>query len=336
MPRGDDAASPPPPAPGSVSVSARETKHPATVNPWRIGQPDQIISLPAPVPIPAHGVIDYVNVEVDPGFTKDVWVRGAEVRPGVVQALHHCTVMIAPGSRAGEKNSHDGPTPEVSFLAGYVPGLTASLMPPGMARRIPAGWHIYFQLHYVSTGVALTDQTSLGLVFSEPAQHAVRTNILHRDDLQLRPYDANQRFEQTWNVPADMLLLAMLPHMHLRGSSFRYEALYPDGRSEVLLSVPKFDMMWQHHYVLAEPKLLPAGAVLRAVATYDNSPANPRNPDPSATVRVGPQSTDEMFNGWFDVAEIEPPRRVLPIAWAAVGVVALWAIDRRRRGKTAA
>src|SRR5206468_3347285 len=87
-----------------------------------------------------------------------------------------------------------------------------------------------------------------------------------------------------------------------RGKSFRYEAAYPDGTREILLDVPRYDFHWQHRYALAQPKRLPAGTTLHCIAHYDNSAANPANPDPSASVRTGPQSTDEMFNGYFDVA----------------------------------
>ena len=105
----------------------------------------------------------------------------------------------------------------------------------------------------------------------------------------------------------------MFPHMHLRGKSFRYEAAYPNGTSETLLFVPQYDFNWQHRYVLATPKRIPAGTTLRCIAHYDNSAANPANPDPNATVLTGKQSSDEMFNGYFDVALADQD---LTQAWA--------------------
>jgi hypothetical protein len=94
----------------------------------------------------------------------------------------------------------------------------------------------------------------------------------------------------------------MFPHMHLRGRSFRYEAEFPGGAREVLLDVPAFDTNWQHRYELVEPRRLPAGTTVRCTAVYDNSAGNPANPDPTAMVRAGEQITDEMFNGFFDIA----------------------------------
>ncbi|MDB5312499.1 MAG: hypothetical protein JWO38_6701 [Gemmataceae bacterium] len=115
------------------------------------------------------------------------------------------------------------------------------------------------------------------------------------------PHAAAHRVEQTWTADRDYLLLAMFPHMHLRGKSFRYAAEYPDGTAEILLDIPGYDFNWQHRYELAEPKRLPAGTVIRCTAVFDNSTGNPANPDPAATVRTGLQSTDEMFNGYFDI-----------------------------------
>ena len=89
--------------------------------------------------------------------------------------------------------------------------------------------------------------------------------------------------------------------MHLRGKSFRYELIHPDGTTEILLDVPRFDFGWQHRYTLAEPLLVKAGSRLRCSAVYDNSADNPANPDPGVEVRTGMQSWEEMFNGYFDV-----------------------------------
>jgi hypothetical protein len=166
-----------------------------------------------------------------------------------------------------------------------------------------------FVIHYAPNGTAQTDQTRLGLTFA-PAGRVRReavTRLLYDPDLKIPPHAADHRVEQSWRTPldSDLLLLAMFPHMHLRGKSFRYEACYPDGTSETLLSVPRYDFNWQHRYELATPRRIPAGTTLRCIAHYDNSAANPANPNPAATVRTGKQSSDEMFNGYFDLALAE-------------------------------
>jgi hypothetical protein len=97
-------------------------------------------------------------------------------------------------------------------------------------------------------------------------------------------------------------ILSLFPHAHLRGTAFRYALQYPDGRTVRLLEVPKFDFNWQSYYEFRKPLDVPVGAKLVATAWYDNSRKNPWNPDPSKTVRWGPQTTDEMMIGYFDFA----------------------------------
>jgi hypothetical protein len=106
-------------------------------------------------------------------------------------------------------------------------------------------------------------------------------------------------------IHSDQLLLSMSPHMHLRGKSFRYEALFADGTSEILVDVPKYDFNWQLTYELAKLKLLPAGSKLRCTAYYDNSENNIANPDPSKTITWGPQTWDEMMIGYYAVVTVE-------------------------------
>jgi peroxiredoxin len=272
---------------------------------WSIPGPDLVVAIPRPFLVPAEGIVDYQEFEVDPGFGEDRWVAAAEIQPGSRAVVHHCTVFLKPAGAAGPEYT---PGALGSFcLAAMAPGTPAMILPPGMAKRIPAGWRIVFVVHYAPNGTAQTDQTRLGLTVAsaKAVRHEVVTQLLYDPDLRIPPYAANHRVERSWQAPADLLLLAMFPHMHLRGKSFRYEAAYPDGTSETLLYVPRYDFNWQHRYVLAEPKRIPAGTTLRCIAHYDNSAANPANPDPGATVRTGKQSSDEMFNGYFDVALAE-------------------------------
>src|SRR5262249_25685431 len=116
-----------------------------------------------------------------------------------------------------------------------------------------------------------------------------------RDDISISPQDANYTKSDARTFPDGGIIYALQPHMHLRGRSMQIEALFPDGTRNTLLSVPNYDMFWQRQYYLEKPLALPKGTVLMTTGTYDNSPNNPRNPDPNARVHFGPQSTDEMF-----------------------------------------
>ena len=126
--------------------------------------------------------------------------------------------------------------------------------------------------------------------------HAASTVVF-----RIPPGKADYEVRASHRFQRDGLLLALQPHMHYRGKSFRYVAEYPDGRKETLLRVPAYDFNWQHKYELAEPKWLPRGTRLRAIGVYDNSAANPANPDPKREVFFGLQSDEEMFIGFFEV-----------------------------------
>jgi peroxiredoxin len=280
---------------------------PRFVDGWNIGEPDVVLTMPQPFTVPAEGVIEYQYVEVDAGAPVDRWVQAAEVRPGNREVVHHCNVFLQPpGAADVQEQGALG-----SFcLAALAPGTPPMTLPEGMAKRIPAGWRIILVLHYTTTGSVQTDRTRLGLKFADPTgvRKEVATRLMFDPQLCIPPGTADHTVAQTWQFNRDVLLLAFFPHMHLRGKSFRYDALYPDGSEEILLDVPRWDFNWQHRYVLAEPKRLPAGSRLRCTAVFDNSPANPANPDPSATVRAGTQSWDEMFNGYFDVVLADQDR----------------------------
>jgi peroxiredoxin len=271
---------------------------------WAIGRPDCVLELPEPFVVPAQGVIDYHMVRVDPHFLHDTWVTAAEIRPGNRAVVHHASVFLQP---PGESDPAAAGSLGSICLAAMAPGSGPTLLPPGMAKLVPAGWQLLFVVHYVPIGKPASDRTSLGLKFADAAdvRHEVATRLVNDEHLTIPPFAADYRVQHETKLDDDVLLLSLFPHMHVRGKSFRYDALYPDGRSEILLDVPHWNFGWQPRYELAEPKRLAAGSVIRCTAVYDNSLGNPANPDASATVHTGPQSSDEMFNGYFDVARLD-------------------------------
>jgi peroxiredoxin/mono/diheme cytochrome c family protein len=293
---------------------------------WTMQQPNLIVSIPEPFHVPAEGVLPYQVIEVDPGFKQDSWVEEAEIRPGNRSVVHHCNVYLRPPGMTGDVAAQGELN---SFcLCAYALGTPPMQLPGGLAKKIPAGWRIVFIIHYVTTGRPQTDQTRLGLkvVPANGVRKEVATNILLSEDIKIPPHCPDYVVTRDRTFDKDVYLLSLFPHMHRRGASFKYEVRYPGNRSEVLLSVPKWDMDWQHQYVFAEPMFLPAGTVLTATAHYDNSEANPNNPDPDAEVRTGLQTSDEMFNGYYDFCLADQDltqlawRRRLgpPVTWCAV------------------
>jgi peroxiredoxin len=283
---------------------------------WSIPGPDLVLSMPEPYTVPAEGVIEYVHVRVDPGFRLDRWVKAAEIMPGNRAVVHHCNVFLQPPGIADPEDLREQGKLGSYCLTMTAPGTPPLVLPDGMAKRIPAGWRIVFVLHYQAVGSAQADQTRLGLTFADPktVKQEVATRLMFDLHLRIPPGAADHRVAQTWAVKRDVVLLSLFPHMHLRGKAFRYELIHPDGGEETLLDVPRYDFNWQHRYVLAQPRRVPAGSRLRCTAVYDNSSANPANPDPGKEVRTGTQSWEEMFNGYFDVA-LADEDLTAPVPW---------------------
>jgi hypothetical protein len=171
-----------------------------------------------------------------------------------------------------------------------------------MAKFVPAGSDLVFQMHYTTNGTPDQDQTSIGLVFAKaPPKQRVITLQLNNHALIIPPGADDFRVEVQGTLPNDATLLSLFPHMHLRGKRFEYDIVHDDGSVEVLLRV-NYHFHWQLSYRLAESRVLKAGTKLRAIAWYDNSKNNPHNPDPEKTVTWGDQTSDEMMVGFFDVA----------------------------------
>ena len=286
---------------------------------WNIPEPDLVVKMPKPVIIPARGMIEYTYEIVPTHFTEGRWVQMSEFRPGSPAHVHHAVVYIRPPDSpwlrhapVGEPFTASSLTDPVEqrqahettsdLLLVYAPGSSPDQWPDGMAKFVPAGSDLVFQMHYTTNGTADQDQTSIGIVFSKsPPRQRVITLQLNDHALIIPPGADNFRVQVQGTLPHDATLLSLFPHMHLRGKRFEYDIVHDDGSAEVLLRV-NYHFHWQLSYRLAEPRLLKAGTKLRAIAWYDNSKNNPHNPDPTKTVTWGDQTSDEMMVGFFDVA----------------------------------
>jgi len=266
---------------------------------WSIGTPDVVFELPESYTVPAQGVVDYVNIRVPTHFTEDKWIQAAEARPGNSAVVHH--IVIYADDHSKKKNKVDG------WLCGFAPGDLPSVFEPGTARKIPAGSDLIFQMHYTPNGKLTTDRSKLGLIFAkEPVKYQSRTWPIVQREFAIPPGADNYEVTSTVTFASDTRVLNFMPHMHLRGKSFDYKAVYPDGRSEILLSVPAYDFAWQSMYVLAEPLIMPKGSRIDCRAHFDNSTGNPNNPDPSKTIHWGEQTFEEMMIGFIDFVGDDP------------------------------
>jgi len=181
-------------------------------------------------------------------------------------------------------------------IGGYVPGNAVRRFPDGMAMRLPAGHSLVLQMHYTPTGEATTDRTRIALRFAPaPPRTALLTAQIINGSLHIPPRAADHLVEAEMTINREIVLYSLIPHTHVRGKKWLYEAVYPDGRREIILSVPKYDFNWQHEYVFRDPLKLPAGTKIHAKAWYDNSAANKSNPDPNKDVYWGDQTWEEMM-----------------------------------------
>jgi thiol-disulfide isomerase/thioredoxin/mono/diheme cytochrome c family protein len=282
-----------------------DAPRPRTFDPdWQIGKPDAVVRPPKPVKVKAEGTMPYQNVIAETDFDEDKWVQGLEVRPTARQVVHHVLVFVIPPKKDGERASpFDAVARDerAGYYAIYVPGNSTLVYPEGFGKRFPKGSKVRFQIHYTPNGTATEDRTELGLIFAkEKPKYEVRVAGLVNTWFEIPPGADNHAVPTLLPVPFDAKIIALLPHMHLRGKAFRYEVTPKGGSKEVLLDVPHYDFNWQLRYEFAEPKSVPKGSVLWATGWFDNSEKNPANPDPKAKVKWGPQTFDEMMLGYVE------------------------------------
>jgi hypothetical protein len=294
---------------------------------WSIPKADLVLKMPQAVPLPASGDIEYTYEIVPTNFAEDRWVQMAEVLPALRSNVHHAVVYVRPPDSNWLRHAPVGVPFTASTLTDpedrrgahwtdsdvllvYAPGSSPDAWPEKMAKFIPAGSDLVFQMHYTANSRAAFDQSSIGLIFSKHApEQRVLTLQLTNDHFVIPPGAPDYRVEARGTLPNDATLLSFFPHMHLRGKRFEYNLIRrktsadgkPDYEIEPLLRV-NYHFHWQMSYRLAEPRFLRAGTELQAVAWYDNSKANAHNPNAQAEVRWGEQTYDEMMVGFFDVA----------------------------------
>ncbi|MEZ6094518.1 MAG: redoxin domain-containing protein [Pirellulaceae bacterium] len=286
---------------GSPFGEGTAPKSPAFEDGWQLPtEPEfKCFVTKKPHDVPAMGKVEYQYFVHDPKFEEDKWIRAAELRPGNLEVVHHILCFILPPGEDDLGEGLDG------FLVGYVPGMLPPQPVEGYAKKVPAGSRFVFQVHYTPNGRDTTDQSQLGLIFADESevQYEVVTTCAVNPRIEIPPRSSDHEVKAiNRHQLGDWKLLSLMPHMHLRGKSFRYEAIYPDGKKEVLLDVPQFDFNWQTSYQLENPKTLPRDTRIVCTAVYDNSEGNLSNPDPEKTVSWGDQTWEEMMIGYFDVA----------------------------------
>ena len=286
---------------------------------WELGPPDQVVTMSEPM-TPDFGSGDVYRCFVLPtGLSSDKYVAAVEVVPGSRRMVHHVILFVdSSGTAARQLDARDpgpgytcfgGPGFDVSLaastLGGWAPGNTPHRLPDGVGMPLPAGSDVVMQVHYSSrSGVREADTSSVGLYF---ARGTVRKRLLVAPVI-------NQSFtipagaadhEVTASipfVPFAVHALAIIPHMHLLGRQMTVTVTRPDGSTQCLVRVPDWDFHWQATYFYETPIAVPFGSRIDLSARYDNSSANPENPNsPPRDVRWGENTTDEMCIAFLGV-----------------------------------
>ena len=270
---------------------------------WAMGEPDLTLQLPEPQKLPAEGVVPYRYITVPTGLTEDKWLRGFEVKPTALAAVHHALIFVI----YPKEYRHLQPEAEgglEGYFAAYLPGQEIKPYPADIGQFLPKGSALIFQMHYNTTGKEAVDQTKIGLYFHDAAP-AKALNIVAAFDTDFvipantadHPLRARKKFKE----PVE--LWGLSPHMHYRGGRARFDLKTAAGEARTLLNVPFYEFDWQPLYIFDEPIPIPADSRIQFSGAFDNSKFNPKNPDPNAQVEFGEQSYEEMFIGYMAVTE---------------------------------
>ncbi|MCA9263778.1 MAG: tetratricopeptide repeat protein [Planctomycetales bacterium] len=287
---------------------------PAWASGWHLGQPDLIVEMPVPYELAAEGRDDYRNFVIPIPVESAHYVRAIEFRPQDARLVHHAFCMVnrdGESRRADEQDAKPGfdgmeafgaESPDGHFIS-WQPGKVPSFAPEGTAWLLTPGTDLVLQLHMQTTGKPEQVSAQVGVYFTDspPTRYPLKV-VLRRTDIDIPAGDANHAIEDSFTLPVDVELMAVIPHAHYLGKTLEAIAIYPDGREEPLLRIPQWDFNWQGDYRYDPPVMLPRGTRLVQRFVYDNSESNVRNPHvPPERVRYGLQSTDEMGELWLQL-----------------------------------
>ena len=278
---------------------------PAVARGWQLGEPDLVVSMPAPFDVPAGGPDFFRNFMLPIPIPARRYVQAVEFRPDNPGVVHHARLMV---DDTGESRRHDAAepapgfsgmdTPGARFPDGYFLGWAPGKVPKREATAWPldVGTDLVAQLHLRPSGRAERLQVSVGLYFTDtpPAFTPVMLQMGSRA-LDIAAGVRDYTVTDTYVVPVDAQAVRIAPHAHYLGREMVLRALPPGGTPITLLHIPDWDFNWQDDYDYVQPVVLPAGTRLEMRFTYDNSSGNRRNPStPPRRVTFGSQASDEM------------------------------------------
>lgn len=290
---------------------------------WQLGQPDLVIKMEQPYTLAAGGADVFRNFVLSVPITSTKYVRAVEILPGNKKLVHHANMLI---DRSGALRRRDQQDPEVGFAGMDVaiesesfepdshflfwkPGSVPQVEPDGMAWRLDPADALVINMHMQPSGKPETIQASVGLYFTDtpPSRFPMLVQLEHDGAIDIPAGKADFLVSDDFTLPLDVDVLGVYPHAHYIGKDLQAYATLPDGTRKWLIWIKRWDLNWQAVYQYAKPVFLPKGTVVSMRYTYDNSAANPRNPNrPPKRVVSGDNSTDEMGHFWLQVLPRSP------------------------------
>jgi Flp pilus assembly protein TadD len=285
---------------------------------WQLGKPDLVLKATRPLSIPAYGPDVFWNFIFSPSLKTTRYVRAIEVRPGSdLSLIHHANVVIDPARSARRQETQPNagfpgmditlehrPFDIPSHFLFWKPGSAPWVEPDGFAWRLDPGTDLVLNAHFMPIGTPEQVLPSIGLYFTDrpPDRFPMVIELENDDALDIPAGDHDFAVGDDFQLPRDVDVLAIYPHAHYLGHVIEGYATLPNGQRKWLIRIPNWDPNWQAVYHYREPVFLPKGTVISMRYHYDNSFANPRNPNvPPRRVLGGNQSTDEMAHLWLQV-----------------------------------
>lgn len=283
---------------------------------WRMGPPDLILEMSETFEVPADGPDVYQNFVIPIDIPEDKWVAGVQFVPGNAKVVHHSLLYLDSNGKARQL---DAKTPEPGYstfggpgfiptgsIGGWSPGKSPQRLPSGYGRSLKKGSDLVMQIHYHPTGKVEQDRSKVAVYFVDAPRHTAADIWVSSHAHDIPPGDPNYRLNASFELPCDITLFGVIPHMHLLGHTMKAVAVLPDGSRQGLIDIQRWDFNWQDDYRYVKPLRFPAGTRFEVEASYDNSAENPSNPhSPPQRITWGEGTTDEMFYCFFMVAPDE-------------------------------
>jgi hypothetical protein len=285
----------------------------------RFGKPDLIVKSDS-YTVKSHGQDKWWRPVSETGLTEPRWVRAIEVKPSVPngrKVVHHVLAFLEQHEEGitglASTAMHSGEPMSAGLFMEWAVGKTGQIFPEQAGKLMLPGSKIRWEVHYYAIGNEVpNDVVELGVWFypkgyTPKYRTTLRMfNAAPESDLDIAP-NSTAMTQNFYVLPAPARLENFQPHMHMRGKAMSMEAIYPNGRREVLSMVSNFQWRWHVNYIYADSvaPILPKGTTLVFTAWHDNTAANKNNPDPEQWVGWGDRTVDEMAHCWVDVTYLE-------------------------------